>query len=1090
MAHAMNLLNFKPQQLLRSITSLVIFLVLFSGVALVHGDNTDSKSKAKSKSELIWKNGDRLPGKAVGFSDNKLTFESPLFREPLEIDIQWLSSFKTNAKAASDVDSEERFSIQLIDGQTFLADIQSLDENVLKANSKRSGKFEIDRKSIASIYNRKISQTIISGSLDLDRWESKQGGKRLWKSNQDGEVVATSDDIHLYLESELPDSCLIDIEIGWDEKLDFAMALGVPRSPGKIDKVPRLETWEGAVVFSHDDDFEVVLEELDEDAKLLKLLIHWDKKSNNIVIHDEQGVELASAKLKTGGKFSKQGIFLQNKSGDITIKSIGIRSASAGFNPSITSIALKSDDAINAEVKSFDGSTWKAIADDKEIEISPAEFVGAAKFNPDAKFKRLVGDTLRFHDGEKVIGTVVAVKKDSVTVKTSALTEPIEFNSKGLKELQFNPKTGLKQAENFNHVLTSGAGKISGRLESGEPTDDNVLFWRVAGAVRAVPFANAFLGKDDVNAKVVLKQDNRKEQFKTKWPDTLFLNNRDLLPIRFVSANENEITVDSFFENRVIPGSKIRAVEFDSQGSSLEDGFSNPGWQKNNKAKVNKQKLKLKKGATVGHPNLMGSGGFEFELNWPQSSYGNLKVQFGDSQDKKGVLRNAERSQSFGIMLYAQHYSVNEASDGQNPGQNLKTRGGKSVRFKVAVEKNRLVVFANGKKCFDKKLRSGFGRCVCFRLDDLFQQNITCELSKLKLSEGYLSGDFIDSERKELILTIPRLKARNPPGQIICATNYDLARGNIVSIDDEHVKFRTDNSVNRFSREILSSVVWIDSEGLVKSLASEENDPGKDEVEKTEVKRKADQPKEKEPEAVSKNQIVQVLMHGGRRVTLMLKRWDDNKLIGQSGLLGKCEIPFDQIYEIRMGKYATDAVDVPWSDWTAKLAPKPKLEGGTGPGQSSSAIFGSESPLIGKSPKVTFAMLGGEKTKLESLKGKVVVLDFWATWCGPCVKSLPDIKKVIDTYPDSAVSLITVNQNESKEKIKAFLKSRKIDLTVALDKGDIAEKFNVEAIPQTVIIDSEGKIQFVKTGISNDMHEKLKDAIDSLLNAEPESPGN
>ena len=208
-------------------TSLVIFLMLFSSAAFAQGDNTDSKKKVESKSELIWKNGDRLPGKAVGFSENKLTFESPLFREPLEIDIQWLSSFKTNSKPGTDPDSEERFSIQLIDGQTFLADIQSLDENVLKVTSKRSGQFEIDRNKIASIFNRQISQTIISGSMDLDRWKASQGEKRFWKTNQDGEVVATSDGIHLYLESELPDSCLIDIEIGWDEKLDFALALGL-----------------------------------------------------------------------------------------------------------------------------------------------------------------------------------------------------------------------------------------------------------------------------------------------------------------------------------------------------------------------------------------------------------------------------------------------------------------------------------------------------------------------------------------------------------------------------------------------------------------------------------------------------------------------------------------------------------------------------------------------------------------------------------------------------------------------------------------------------------------------------------------------
>ena len=182
-----------------------------------------------------------------------------------------------------------------------------------------------------------------------------------------------------------------------------------------------------------------------------------------------------------------------------------------------------------------------------------------------------------------------------------------------------------------------------------------------------------------------------------------------------------------------------------------------------------------------------------------------------------------------------------------------------------------------------------------------------------------------------------------------------------------------------------------------------------------------------------------------------------------------------------MGKFATEASDVPWSDWVAKLAPKPKLDGNNGAGQEDSSIFGSDSPLIGKTLKATLEMLDNRKVKLESLKGQIVVLDFWATWCGPCVKSLPDIKKVTDGYPESSVTLITVNQNESKAKIKSFLETRKLDLKVAMDKGKLSEAFNVEAIPQTVIIDADGKIQFVKVGATNDMEKKLRIAIDSLL---------
>ena len=90
---------------------------------------------------------------------------------------------------------------------------------------------------------------------------------------------------------------------------------------------------------------------------------------------------------------------------------------------------------------------------------------------------------------------------------------------------------------------------------------------------------------------------------------------------------------------------------------------------------------------------------------------------------------------------------------------------------------------------------------------------------------------------------------------------------------------------------------------------------------------------------------------------------------------------------------------------------------------------------------------------------------------------------MIDGYPESTVTLITINQNESKEKVKSFLKSRKLDFKVAMDDGEISDKFKVEAIPQTVIVDADGKVQFVKVGVTNDMEKKLRNAIDSLLDS-------
>ena len=369
-------------------------VLLVANPALAQDEDTKTPDKeTATKSELIWRSGDRLPGVPLGFEDSKLKFKSALFREPLEIGVQWLRSFETNTKADKSTKSNERFAIQLVDGQVLLAEILSLDEDVLTVKSDRAGKFDIDRSRLASIVNRKISQTLVSGRLDLDMWQAKRGEKQYWKPNDSGEIQATRDEIHLYLESELPESCLIDIEVGWKDKLDFVLALEIPRGARSLGSVPRLESWDGSIVFSHDDDFEIVVADLDEDSKSLKLLIHWNRKTNVVVIHDELGEELAKAKIKKMGQKAEPGIFLQNKDGDFRVKSLGIRSAVAGFDPSITSIQLKSDDAINAGVKSFDGTTWTATKDDEEIEISSEEFVGALQINAETKHSLGVGDT-------------------------------------------------------------------------------------------------------------------------------------------------------------------------------------------------------------------------------------------------------------------------------------------------------------------------------------------------------------------------------------------------------------------------------------------------------------------------------------------------------------------------------------------------------------------------------------------------------------------------------------------------------------------------------------------------------------------------
>jgi len=110
------------------------------------------------------------------------------------------------------------------------------------------------------------------------------------------------------------------------------------------------------------------------------------------------------------------------------------------------------------------------------------------------------------------------------------------------------------------------------------------------------------------------------------------------------------------------------------------------------------------------------------------------------------------------------------------------------------------------------------------------------------------------------------------------------------------------------------------------------------------------------------------------------------------------------------------------------------------------------------------------------------VLDFWATWCGPCVKSLPDMIAKMAEFDPSKVRFIAVNQAEPTDQVKTFLETRGWKMDVALDAFQrVGQQFKVEGIPHTVIIDAEGKVAFVKTGYSPDGAEKLAEQVRKLI---------
>ncbi|MCC7529362.1 MAG: DUF2092 domain-containing protein [Candidatus Melainabacteria bacterium] len=140
-------------------------------------------------------------------------------------------------------------------------------------------------------------------------------------------------------------------------------------------------------------------------------------------------------------------------------------------------------------------------------------------------------------------------------------------------------------------------------------------------------------------------------------------------------------------------------------------------------------------------------------------------------------------------------------------------------------------------------------------------------------------------------------------------------------------------------------------------------------------------------------------------------------------------------------------------------------------------------PLVNKpAPAFDLDTVDGAKFNLASQKGKVVVLDFWATWCGPCTMALPIITEVTSSLKDKNVVFLAVNIQETPEQIKQFLDKKNLKVSVGLDtEGKVAELYQVRGIPQTVIVGKDGNVAEVHIGFSPDLKESFTKELNDIL---------
>jgi peroxiredoxin len=148
-------------------------------------------------------------------------------------------------------------------------------------------------------------------------------------------------------------------------------------------------------------------------------------------------------------------------------------------------------------------------------------------------------------------------------------------------------------------------------------------------------------------------------------------------------------------------------------------------------------------------------------------------------------------------------------------------------------------------------------------------------------------------------------------------------------------------------------------------------------------------------------------------------------------------------------------------------------------------LFAGQALAVGlqeEAPDFTLKSLDGGNLRLEEYRGQVVLINFWASWCGPCRQEMPLLDRLHHRYEDTGFAVLGINVEGDSDSAQEIVDKTKVTFPILIDDGQkVSELYSLEAMPSTVVVDRDGVIRYIHLGYKPGDEAKYVEVVKALI---------